>query len=157
TEQWVDQITLDQVAERAGVTVQTILRHFGSKEGLWTAAGQAANDRATRQRQDAPVGDILGAVRNLLDHYEEFGAGAFRGQALEGRYPEIDALIQEDRLKHREWVERVFAPFLAKCKESESDLLIAELITLCDLYVWKLLRLDLKLTREQVEQALVEM
>lgn len=35
-----DQATLDDVAERAGVTVQTVLRRFGSKEGLIVATGE---------------------------------------------------------------------------------------------------------------------
>ncbi|MFD1732876.1 TetR/AcrR family transcriptional regulator [Deinococcus malanensis] len=44
-ERWLDQITLDQVASRAGVTVQTVLRHFESKEQLISAAGQHAHQQ----------------------------------------------------------------------------------------------------------------
>src|SRR5690348_6392232 len=33
-----DEITLEAIAERSGVSVQTILRHFGSKEGLYAAS-----------------------------------------------------------------------------------------------------------------------
>src|SRR3954471_12624823 len=32
--QWLDEITLDRVADDAGVTVQTIVRRFGGKAGL---------------------------------------------------------------------------------------------------------------------------
>ena len=38
TEKLSIEIVLDEVAARSGVTVQTILRHFGSKDALFTAA-----------------------------------------------------------------------------------------------------------------------
>src|SRR5512133_1742925 len=65
-EQWVDQIRLEQVAQRADVTVQTVLRHFGSKEGLVAAAGQSASERAIRRRADTPVGDLVAAVQAVV-------------------------------------------------------------------------------------------
>jgi AcrR family transcriptional regulator len=33
-ERWFDDITLQEVATRAGVTVRSVIRRFGSKEGL---------------------------------------------------------------------------------------------------------------------------
>ena len=36
---WFDEITLDQVAADAGVTVQTVVRRFGGKDGLLAKAG----------------------------------------------------------------------------------------------------------------------
>src|SRR6185503_7552104 len=37
-ELFYDEMTLAAIAERAGVSVQTILRHFDSKESLFTAS-----------------------------------------------------------------------------------------------------------------------
>src|SRR5690349_10122076 len=70
-ERWLDQVSLADVAARAGVTVQTVLRHFGSKDGLIEAAGDAMRRQVEAQRGQAPVGDVAGAVKNLFDHYEE--------------------------------------------------------------------------------------
>ncbi|OGO31719.1 MAG: hypothetical protein A2136_10690 [Chloroflexi bacterium RBG_16_54_11] len=157
TERWIDQITLEQVASRAGVSSQTVLRHFGSLEGLWITFGRAQNDKAIQQRQEAPVGDIPGAVANLMDHYEAFGLSVLRTLALEGRYPEVDKFLQEGQQKHREWVERVFSPYLTRAKAKDRDLIKTELAALCDIYMWKLLRVDGGLSREQAEFALKDM
>ena len=69
----VEDIPLDEVALRAGVSVQPVIRRFGGKEGLFAAAAQREADRVHRQRGEVPVGDVQGAVANLLNHYEELG------------------------------------------------------------------------------------
>jgi len=152
-----DAITLNEIAERAGVTVQTILRHFRSKEGLLSALGTSFGDKVTQQRGEAPVGNIAGALNNLIDHYEIVGLISLRSLSLEGRFLQIDEFIKSGRDFHRAWVERVFAPFIARSKEGERGRLIAQLVTICDVYAWKLLRLDAVLTREQTELAMYEM
>ncbi|CAN5243033.1 hypothetical protein BH24ACT19_BH24ACT19_13430 [soil metagenome] len=150
-----DQATLDEVAARAGVTVQTILRRFGSKEGLIVATAEEVRGRVEGQRNEAPVGDVAGAVRNLVEHYEEWGDNTLRLLAQEDRYPVIRAHTDRGRAGHYEWVERTFAPFLAG--RAGRERLRAEMIAVCDLYVWKILRRDLGLGCEQTEVALVEM
>jgi AcrR family transcriptional regulator len=156
-EHWIDQVTLDQVARDAGVTVQTMLRHFGSKDGLFAAAGRLANDMAIAQRAEAPAGDLEGAVNNLIAHYEEVGDRVVRLIAQEERYPQLHEFLEEGRVKHREWVERVFAPYLTGLVEEDRCRLLAELVTLCDVRTWRLLHKDSRLSREQTRLALLEM
>ncbi len=151
------QATLDDVAERAGVTVQTVLRRFGSKEGLISATAEEVRSRVEGQRGEAPVGDIAGAVRNLVEHYEEWGDNTLRLLAHEDRYPVIREHTDRGRAGHYEWVERTFATFLEEHVGQERERLRAEMIAICDLYVWKILRRDLDFSREQTEIALVEM
>jgi AcrR family transcriptional regulator len=156
-EKWLDQITLEEIASRAGVSVQTVLRHFGSVQKLLMEAGRAANDRAIQQRQAPPVGDIPRAIAGLIDHYEDMAPTGLRALALEGRYPELDALLEEGRRKHQEWVERVFSPYLNRALKRDRQRLKVQLAALCDMYMWKLLRLDGGLSREQAVSALSEM
>src|SRR5215472_153231 len=68
--QWFDEITLDQVAEDAGVTVQTVVRRFGGKEGLLASAAKAFGEQVEAQRV-APLGNIGLLVENLLGDYEK--------------------------------------------------------------------------------------
>ena len=63
---------LDGVAARAGCSTRSVLRHFGSKEGLIEAAITAA-EREVMESRAARPGDAAGAIRGLVDHYEESG------------------------------------------------------------------------------------
>ena len=58
-------IGLADVAERAGVTVRTVLRHFGSREGLFDAVAEHARGEISTERE-TPVGDGRAAVRTVV-------------------------------------------------------------------------------------------
>lgn len=154
-ERFHDQITLEDVADRAGVTVQTVLRRFGSKDALISAAAEVATEEVRNQRMAAPVGDIHAAVDNLLDHYDSTGTTAIRLLAQEDRVPQLKMIADRARAIHYEWNERTFAPFLEASDDREQ--LRAQLITLTDVYTWKLLHRDLSLDRSETSKALIEM
>src|SRR5829696_1870387 len=155
-ERFFDQVSLEDIAERAGVTVQTVIRRFGSKERLIETAAEEGTRQVMRQRERAPVGDIEGAVENLVDHYEEWADSALRLLAQEERVPAFRSVTDAARAFHYEWVERTFAPLLAKRTGTARRRLLAELVAICDVYFWKLLRRDLGLNREQTELAIRE-
>jgi AcrR family transcriptional regulator len=156
TERFYDQVSLEDVAERAGVTVQTVLRRFGSKEKLIFAAAEEARRRVRSQRDRAPVGDVAGAVKVLVETYEEHGDRYLRLLAQEERVPAFRLITDTGRAHHYECVERDFAPLLAERTGPERERLLAQLIAICDLYFWKLLRRDLGLSREQTELTIIE-
>src|SRR5919204_5155889 len=64
------QVSLDEVARRAGVAVQTVIRRFGGRDGLFAAAAERELERVRRQRDEAPIGDVASAVKVLVEHYE---------------------------------------------------------------------------------------
>jgi AcrR family transcriptional regulator len=153
----VDDIPLEEVARRAGVSVQTVIRRFGGKQGLLAAAAERETERVRRQRDQAPVGDLPGAVRNLLDHYEELGVPVLRLLAQEDRSPALRALADQGRAYHTSWCERVFAPALAGLAGAERTRRLAQLVAVTDVLTWKLLRRDRHLSRPQTELALIEL
>jgi AcrR family transcriptional regulator len=153
----VDEIPLEEVARRAGVSVQTVIRRFGGKHGLLAAAAERETERVTDQRARAPVGDVRGAVRNLLDHYEELGLPVLRLLAQEDRSPALRALADRGRAVHAEWCARVFAPALAGLRGADRARRLAQLIAVTDVRTWKLLRHDRRLSRRQTERALIEL
>ena len=155
-ERFFDQVSLEDIAERAGVTVQTVIRRFGNKERLIEAAAEEGTKQVIRQRDQAPVGDVEGAVENLVDHYEEWGESALRLLAQEERVAAFRSVTDAARAFHHEWVERTFAPLLAKREGAARQRLLAELVAICDVYFWKLLRRDMGLSREQTELAIRE-
>jgi AcrR family transcriptional regulator len=153
----LDELTLQQVADRAGVTVQTVLRRFGSKDGVIQAGFEHGSKAVVMQRETAPVGDIRGALDVLLDHYEEWGDATLRTVALEDRFPAAAAIARFGRVSHRDWCQRHLVPRhlvpgrrVPSLASAESDeRLLDALATATDAYVWKLLRRDLGRSREE--------
>jgi AcrR family transcriptional regulator len=152
-----ENVSLDEVARRAGVTVQTVIRRFGGKDGLFAAAAEREADKVRRQRDEAPVGDAAGAVRVLIDHYEVMGDRVLRLLAEEERVPRLREITDRGRAYHRDWCARVFARALEGREGVERRRRLAQLVAVCDVYTWKHLRRDAGLSRRQTELALVEL
>lgn len=151
-----DQISLDEVARRAGVTVQTVIRRFQGREDLVAAAAEREVARVNEQRMRAPVGDIAGAVRVLVDHYEAMGDKVLKMLAEEVRNPRLRRIADRGRAGHREWCERVFASALSRQRGAARERRLAQVVAVCDVYTWKLLRRQAGLSRRQTELALEE-
>ena len=146
-ERLVADISLDDVAARAGVSVQTVLRHFGSRADLVEAAFDHATEAVAEERR-TPVGDVEGAVRVIVDHYEARGDGVLVLLAQEHTEDLARRVTHRGRTMHRAWVEEVFAPFLDRPDADEvTDLLVVA----TDVYAWKLLRRDRGLSRGSTE------
>jgi AcrR family transcriptional regulator len=159
------QASLEEVAGRAGVTKQTALRHFGSKQGLLDAVIRRTSSVVVKERNEAPIGDIPGAVANLVRHYERYGDIAIRVlpyrdavvrvMGSEHRNPLVRAADSGHEV-HEQWVMRTFEPQL-DLSPHKRERRLAQLVAICDVYVWKILRRDIGLEIPEVEDALVEM
>lgn len=156
TDRPYDEVSLAQVAADAGVTQRTVIRRFGTKEGLFTAAMEHAVEQIVRDRDQAPVDDIAGAVRNVIEHYERWGTNRLRMISQEERIPIVREHVQFGRRMHREWVERTFPRLLDGLPAPTRARRITGLVVLTDLYTWKLLRLDLGLDLAETVQTLTD-
>jgi AcrR family transcriptional regulator len=153
-----DELPLHLVAEQAGVSVQTVIRRFGGKDGLLAAAVQREAERVDRQRGEAPAGDTGAAVRVLVEHYEQMGDQVLRMLAEQTRVPGLTPIVEQGRAFHRDWCIRVFGPALtARPAGVQRDRLLAQLVAVCDVQTWALLRRQSRLSRRQTEIALTEM
>jgi AcrR family transcriptional regulator len=152
-EDW-ERISLARIAAEAGVTKQTLLRHFGSRDGLVEACFVRAMDEVGAQRSEAAAGDLAGAVDNLLDHYEAVGDRALKLEAMRST-PRVEGFVQAGREIHYEWVGRVFEPWLVQLAPSERHRVRAALIALCDVHTWRLLSRHLGLPRAEVRTTLI--
>jgi hypothetical protein len=108
-------------------------------------------------REEAQAGDVGGAVRGLVDHYEEWGDGMFLLLSQEDRVPAIRPQMAEGRAYHRDWVERLLGNALAGLRGAARERRLAQLIAITDLYTWKLLRREHGLSRHQAETAIREL
>jgi AcrR family transcriptional regulator len=149
-----EQASLEAIAGAAGVTKQTLLRHFGSKDGLLETTLRRAFAEVEEQRLGAPANDIAGAVENLLDHYETRGGRAMRSSNLSVEGP-LAALGRRARKFHYEWVDQVFSGWLTAASPTQRERLRAALIAVCDVQSWWILSHDLGLPRAEVRETLV--
>jgi AcrR family transcriptional regulator len=138
------EIVLADVAERAGVTVQTVLRHFGSRQGLFERA-QARQVARVQAERATPVGDATSAVRTIITFYDRLGEWSLRLQAQEHSDEPSRRRVELGRRLHRKWVEDVFAPQLAGRRDREE--LVDLLVVATDLLTWKILRRDGRMDR----------
>ena len=69
-DRWFDEVTLDEVARIAGVTVRTVVRRFGGKAGLVAGFYKYIAPRIRDQRTAAP-GDVDDAINRVLALYED--------------------------------------------------------------------------------------
>jgi AcrR family transcriptional regulator len=133
------EIVLSDLAERAGVSVQTVLRHFGSRQGLFEQA-QTLQLAQVRAERATPVGDAASAVRTIVVFYDRLGEWTLRLQAQEHSDELSRQTVELGRRVHREWVEEVFAPELAGRRGREE--LVDLLVVATDVLTWKILRRD---------------
>jgi len=133
------EIILADVAARARVTVQTVLRHFGSRQRLFEQ-GQARRVEQVRVERAAPVGDAAAAVRTIVAFYDRLGEWSLRLQAQEHGDELSRQTVELGRQVHREWVEEVFAPQLVGRRDRKE--LVDLLVVATDVLTWKILRRD---------------
>lgn len=152
-EQAYDQVSLPVIAERAGVTVQTVLRRFGSKDELFATAARMRSDEIRADREAARAGD----VSHLVAHYERWGDEQLHLVAQEARTPAIRTIADAGRRYHHEWVARAFAPRLHGLSTTSHRRRLAQLTAITDLAVWRVLRRELGLDQDQTEAAIREL
>jgi AcrR family transcriptional regulator len=152
-ERQYDQVSLPVIAERAGVTVQTVLRRFGSKEDLFATAAQQRSGQIHADREAAPPADLS----HLVAHYERWGDEQAHLLTQEARVPAVRAITDAGRRYHRDWVTSAYAPALATLPPATRRRKLAQLTAVTDLATWRLLRRELGLGQDQTTAAIREL
>lgn len=140
---WFGDIRLEDVAQDAGVTVQTVIRLFGGKDGLLAATIDRMAD-AIKLNRGAPTDDAPLLVKRIVDDYEQVGDLVIRLLAQEERHPAIRKVTDFGRSEHRAWLAEAFAEALSPLSEPEARRRLDALVVATDLYVWKLVRRDMR-------------
>ncbi len=152
-----EEVRLREIAADALVTEQTLLARFHTKDELLTAAYRWWGMSEKPLRDAAPVGRFPEAVANVFDHYEAHGTAILRMLSQEDRIPAVRGLTDEGRAYHRDWTSRIFQPLLAGPPCASRERRLTALVIATDVLVWKLLRLDMQLSRPHAEKTVLEM
>jgi AcrR family transcriptional regulator len=132
-----DAVSLEEIAAAASVTVQSVLRIFGSKEALFEAAAERAVKQVNAERDAALAKDPRAAIETLCNIYERWGDATHRVIGQEDRVPSIRAVAERGRSYHRQWVRSLFGKRLAGASRTRR---LAVLVTLLDLDSYRRLR-----------------
>ena len=151
-----EEITLQAIAEASDVSHQTVLNHFASKEGVAFAAARLLSDETGAARAQARPGDIAGAIAVLAGEYERFGDANARWAMSSERLGSLAPLLHEARINHQNWLHHIFGALLPKPGAAARRAILA-LHGATDVYTWKLLRRDLRLTRHETEAVMVDL
>ncbi|WP_051355339.1 TetR/AcrR family transcriptional regulator [Mesorhizobium erdmanii] len=151
---WFDEVTLEDVAGRAGVNVRTVIRRFGGKDGLLEAfvddfIPTVAVDRET------PPGDVAAAIDRLFHIYETWGDSVIRNLAEEPRHPALKRLLDLGRGRHRAITAATYAPWLERLPPPDRMRTLDALVAATDVYVWKLARRDMGRSRGEATQIML--
>jgi AcrR family transcriptional regulator len=148
--QFRPNIRLDAVAAEAGVSVQTVLRIFGSRRRLLDEVAEVAVGDVMAEFAGVRPGDVTGIVRGYVNHYEKVGDLIVRNIHDE-EDPEIHAFVERGRSGHRAGCEERFAPFLGGLAPAARRQAVDALVVALDVYTWKLLRRDIGRSRRDTE------
>jgi AcrR family transcriptional regulator len=148
-----DEVSLPAIAERAAVTVQTVLRRFGTKEELFAAAARERSDEIRADREAAPAGDIP----HLVAHYGRWGGEQAHLLTQESRVPAVRGITDAGRRYHRDWIARAYASALTGLPPATRRRKLAQLTVVTDLATWYLFRHELGLGQDQTAAAISEL
>ena len=155
-DQRVEDVTLAAIATAAGVSHQTVLNHFGSKEGVVLGVAELLRDETATTRGAARPSDVPGAIHALVDDYERMGDANVRWVASSEHMATLATLLDEARAGHRDWILAMFGDRLPQGAAARTRAVHA-LYAATDVFTWKLLRRDLHLDRAATEQTIVDL
>jgi AcrR family transcriptional regulator len=141
------EVTLQAIADASGVTLQTVLRRFGSKERLFMEAARRQTDAIFKGREVGAPGDIPEIVGTIVGSYEDMGDLNWRGVSQEDQFPLIKEIFDKARVRHRQWIETCFADLIGRTRVDERERRVLLLFAATDFYLWKLYRRDLGMSR----------
>lgn len=153
-----DRIRLEDVAADAEVTVQTVVRRFGSKHGLLAATIERELVQLAAHRAAAMGSSPERTVRALLAFYEDHGLLILKVYAEAHQAPGVPEIAARGRAYHVGWCREAFAESLADVRgKALRERRLAQVVALCDATTWRILRFDGGLSPQQTERALLEL
>ncbi|MGL5816603.1 MAG: TetR/AcrR family transcriptional regulator [Phycicoccus sp.] len=148
-----DDITLADIAADADVSHQTVLNHYSSKEGAVLAALELLRSEILGLRGSVRRDDPPHVVQILVKQYEQFGDLNVRWAMSAERLGRLAALLDQARAGHRNWLEEILGGLLPADPAARRRSVNA-LHAATDVYTWKLLRRDLRLSRAETTRTM---
>lgn len=143
-----EDMTIDAIAEGANTTVRTVMRVFGSKEELFAQALHSLGEFGITPIVSKEIDALLTVA---YDFYEKIGDTVIRWLGDEGRIPAMHEHLEIGRKHLRSWVSKAFEERLSTFEGTTRKEVLDGLIVAFDVYTWKLLRRDFRLSRRAAQ------
>lgn len=153
----VDRIRLEALAERAHVTVPTVVRRFGGRAGVVCALVERELSRLAERRTAHADDGTAQIVHELVEFYEEYGALILKVYAEAPLVAGLPELAARARAYHVAWCRQTFADRLRGADEPTRLRRAAQVVAVCDATTWRILREDGGLSADEVERAILEL
>ena len=135
-----ESVSLNSVASEAGLGIQTVLRHFPTKEALFLASMTRSLEKADQSRNYQRGQTLEQSVQHLLNYYENHGKTIIHYLNQVANDPLFAPLTSSGWEAHARWVEILFSPHLNYGKEND-PIRKAQIEAVLDIRIWELLRL----------------
>jgi AcrR family transcriptional regulator len=138
-----DEVTIADVAGAAGVSQQTVVNHFGSKERLVLIGMQErVGPRIEAQRAKVRPGDLDSVITVVVEDYEVTGLNTLRLLAAAERFETMAEVARYGREFQRAWVRHALGPQLERLEEQAREETARLLAVVLDVRTWAQLRFD---------------
>ena len=150
-------MSLNEIAQAAAISHQTVLNHCGSKAGVLLAAGELFSEQVRDLEDDAVAGDVASVVRTTCRRYEALGDTNARWAAISRGRPRSPT-ASPGPARVQSWLQDMLGELMPGDDEpDERRRVLLGLHAALDVFTWKLLRRDLGLSQEQTEQQLTDL
>jgi AcrR family transcriptional regulator len=148
-----DQIALADVAERAGVGLQTLIRRVGTKDGLARAINEWVSPQVGGERDEPASADPAYVAAAVARQYERWGTLIDRMLRQQDASPALAENAEAGRAAHRAWIDTAFAGVLEAQPPAARRSLRARLVAVCGVELWLVLRRDEGLSAAEARDA----
>jgi AcrR family transcriptional regulator len=152
-----DDVTLEELASRSGTSARTIYRLFGTKRKLFTSWLRAGAPGLESLPDPSKLTDVHAFVHLLVEFYEQHGVALLNLLSQEGSVPALRPLIDDGRERYEKGIERALGHMLRGFRGAARRRRHLQLVAICDVYMWSLLRRGKGLCQADVEHVLADM
>lgn len=152
-----DRVTLNAIAKESKVSVQTVIRRFGSKEDLFEHLAEREEKRVVADRDIPGEKGLKAALDTLIKHYERDGDMMTNFVSQEHLFEPIQKIVRRGREVHRHWVEKHCSNLFMELDNTKREQAILAAIAATDLSTWKLLRRDHKQKPKDVAEIMYKL
>ena len=135
-----EKVSFNSIAHESGMGIQTVVRHFPTKELLFLASMTRSLEKADQSRNYLPGQTLVQSVQQLLDYYESHGRIIIHYLDQVATNPAFAPVTQAGWEAHIRWTDILFFPHLNYGKDSD-PIRKAQIEAILDIRVWEMLRI----------------